>query len=281
MGIGLAWSFRKLANISTHLPIIGKKENPRIKTAAPRSSTPEGEMPNIGNGGSIGSEEDEPRPPTCIVATPIIGNAENRGRDRENLQRSTMPGAMPNIGLGTAGTGVNNLDFVLFDFAALADAAEYRRYTDLLFPSISASTAEREESGDLNGEGLQETFAVDLMNFGKVRGKDYASVFVAQFVGWIGDTAGLRGPLHVDAVISLAFQAFGVEVGLEMPIVRNFLSALKRHAGVKVHQDRRMYDDQRRFIGKGTFYSFPANAVGDGDPLSTCTPHSANPIVHG
>ena len=172
------------------------------------------------------------------------------------------------IDTSPSGKGVPRVEFVLFEAAKLAGDVEYKRFSELLFPSKRAHRgAEPETSGHQSEEEFQDGFALDLMKLGTARGKEYASGFVTMFVVWFRDTARLRGPLHVDAIISLAFQVFSVEVGLEMPIVRNFLSVLKRYPDVKVYRDRRMYEAGNPSC-KGTFYLLPTSEIGKGDRYS-------------
>ncbi len=92
---------------------------------------------------------------------------------------------------------------------------------------------------------------------GTGRGIGHAELFADQFVWWLR-ARGLPLQWQVDDLVDAAGRVFSPSAGIEMPITRNLLGALKRRSDVTVQQDRRVYDRHGRLIGKRTFYTFEA-----------------------
>ncbi len=92
--------------------------------------------------------------------------------------------------------------------------------------------------------------------FGTRTGVTFAEQFVAEFVSWV-QREGCEAEWEVDRILELATSKFAVEAGVEMPVDRNFLQALKRHPGVIVLEDHRIYDGRDNYLGKTTIYRLP------------------------
>lgn len=100
-------------------------------------------------------------------------------------------------------------------------------------------------------------FTADLTKLGTRRGKAYAFRFAVNFAVWMENRDGFDRPWHTNEIVLMAYELFAKPTGTEMPVVRNFLSALKKYPGVKAEKHVRMYNEEGAYLGKGTFYSLP------------------------
>jgi hypothetical protein len=122
-------------------------------------------------------------------------------------------------------------------------------------PLPPSATSQATHIGIATVKSLGAPFAPKSTNAqpsGTRKGLDYADDFAAAFVDWAW-CQGREGQWPVDDVLRMACK-FADESKRELPVHRNLLQSLKRHPGVIVKADRRIYDGAGRRLGKTTIY---------------------------